>query len=594
MRSVPRTYAVLCVFVFLSLSAAAQKKYMLTFNVPVINVTRSATTDTIITIGYSAVLGKFKKAAGYSVVIKPRTDRADLPPYSLPDYEKPFSKISEEEDILNVVYLTLTHDTSTVQKEISLFLLVKKSGKFEPADSMETRYGMIRIIVQSPSKPKPAAVAAAGGAAAAPVAVAPTAAVAATEISGPLKDSCKINIAATDVFQREKEDKIYPLKLDATTLLGRYKNSDLTVEVTADDNASDISKKAYKLDFAKRTFKDLDTTAAKDNVGYLKIIKDSISGRPPSYLVLKTTVKKGDAVVTESKQTITIKGIAEDSLLSYHYLAYVGTNFDLVDGPRAKNLFFATNVFLPTSKKNTVGMYLSLYGNRTMSATDTVKGKYGPVLSASKRLSDTSYRTYRSTYDVTSARVSDNLGAYVSALFQFWKKGNNKIQLYYAPSLEFVWRRTSMTESYANGTVTDSSYHSGSPGPGDANFAPLPTTTSNYNEYVFNVGVLGFMVVHESSEISVRVHCNVGYASTFSPASSKVLTPGNSSQGYVRTGDVFFSGRAWITEPSTGLTLQAEITNTWNTPRPFYGVTLSKAINFKNLGKIFQPLVPKN
>lgn len=31
----------------------------------------------------------------------------------------------------------------------------------------------------------------------------------------------------------------------------------------------------------------------------------------------------------------------------------------------------------------------------------------------------------------------------------------------------------------------------------------------------------------------------------------------------------FFAGRAWITEPKTGITLQAEITNTMDNPRPF-------------------------
>jgi hypothetical protein len=48
-----------------------------------------------------------------------------------------------------------------------------------------------------------------------------------------------------------------------------------------------------------------------------------------------------------------------------------------------------------------------------------------------------------------------------------------------------------------------------------------------------------------------------------------------------------------ITEPKSGLTLQAEIVNTLIYPRPYYVVTLSKALGFQNLGSIFAPITSR-
>jgi hypothetical protein len=60
-----------------------------------------------------------------------------------------------------------------------------------------------------------------------------------------------------------------------------------------------------------------------------------------------------------------------------------------------------------------------------------------------------------------------------------------------------------------------------------------------------------------------------------------------------RQDDIGFTGRAWITEPKSGLTLQAEIVNTLIYPRPYYVVTLSKALGFQNLGSIFAPITSR-
>lgn len=56
---------------------------------------------------------------------------------------------------------------------------------------------------------------------------------------------------------------------------------------------------------------------------------------------------------------------------------------------------------------------------------------------------------------------------------------------------------------------------------------------------------------------------------------------------------LIFCGRAWITEPKTGITLQAEVTNRLKTPNPFYSVTLSKAFQLDKLAGFFSPITDR-
>ncbi len=101
---------------------------------------------------------------------------------------------------------------------------------------------------------------------------------------------------------------------------------------------------------------------------------------------------------------------------------------------------------------------------------------------------------------------------------------------------------------------------------------------SNFNIYDFCVGA-GFLVSHENKYISVRVQQMVGYSKMYIPG----IVSGTVFQQYQSKDDIVYIGRAWITEATTGITLQAEITNYSKSPQPYYVVTLSKAINFKSL-----------
>ncbi|SKA10406.1 hypothetical protein [Sediminibacterium ginsengisoli] len=329
---------------------------------------------------------------------------------------------------------------------------------------------------------------------------------------------------------------------------------------------------------------------------FMTIKKDSATDHQRAVklrIVVRNIVTGEEVKNTDSlrEMTLVTSPAPPDTVINnYSYLAYVGTNFDLVDGIKAKHFFFASNILLQPSARNHVGAYVSLYGNRTMTTTDST-GLIRRVYQI-RTLTDTTYMRYSEQARLKRNRVSDNLGAYSSALIRLGKASSedNTIKLYYSPSLEFVWRRTATTSSYDNSSNRDSTIVKGTGG-GSIDFGN--TSTYYANEFNFNAGLLSVMIVHENRQISLRVHASVGYSASYYPSVASQMN-NDMADHYESRHDVFFSGRAWITEATTGITLQAEITNNLKYPRPFYGVTLSKAINFKNLGNIFQPVVRGN
>jgi hypothetical protein len=269
----------------------------------------------------------------------------------------------------------------------------------------------------------------------------------------------------------------------------------------------------------------------------------------------------------------------------FDQLAYVGTNFDLAEGKlESNNLFFAANVMKrPHTPDNKVGFYLSLYGNRALTQVDSTGTR---IVSQNQIIDASSYRTISIVNEIISERTSDNLGSYISPLIKIkaFNKTNNhngEFALYYAPSLEFVWRRTQERVTF-NEVSRDSLTFTGTPANQNVS-QELRPINRRYNEFAFNAGFLGLFMVFENESLSVRVHGSVGYTSTYSGIN-------NEGTRFEEYRDIFFSGRAWITESTTGITLQAEVNNAWSNPRPFFVATISKAISFKDLGTIFKPI----
>ncbi|GAB5473568.1 MAG: hypothetical protein Mars2KO_16670 [Maribacter sp.] len=401
--------------------------------------------------------------------------------------------------------------------------------------------------------------------------------------------------------KRSKKDLVIPLKLVFETKnLKEDSLSSYQMDIKINKKETNIIGAGFKLYFEK-----LQLSKLKDGKEvFLKIMKDSIPDRQRK-LVLDIELSKNDTVLKKvndakhQKLEIVLDSY-EESLDGYKYLAYLGTNFDLVEGIKAKDLFFATNVYSqPKEGENrNVGFYLSIYGNRAFTQTDSAGTRRRET--KFEALTDTTTLQTLKTDFYTTKRVTDNIGAYISPLIKLkWFKSKNperNVNLYYSPSLEFVYRRSTLSFENLNlGTVDslviDRSFQEiveeNAQNRESTNTPSRPLFTQTFNEYSFNAGVIGLFLSLENKKISVRVHGSVGYASNY----NRVFEPGLPNSTIQQQSDIFFSGRAWVTDAKTGITLQAEVTNTAFNPRPFFVATLSKAFNFKKIGEFFQPIV---
>jgi hypothetical protein len=398
-------------------------------------------------------------------------------------------------------------------------------------------------------------------------------------------DSLEISLTRMD------KDQLYsiPLNVDLNAL-DSYEEYKLLVK--ANLNKSTLASQEYSIYFEKKEFKKL---KSKEEI-FIKINKDVLPDRARKIVLDLKFYKNGTEAKLNNEgdfRSITLNVLpANTKLIGYEYLGYVGTNFDLVEGIKAKDLFFAANILnVPErTKSKKVGFYLSLYGNRAFSQVDSSRVLRRRVSIDS--ISDSSYQLVNETGRVLETSTTDNLGAYISPLFKwpFKQMEGSNLNLYYSPSLEFVYRRTRLTTSPFNRISIDTTIVEGSVQDIlDRPMNPDLSRSQIINEYSFNAGIVSLFLVHETNRISVRVHGSVGYSSNFFGD----LGNGRSSRKVVQQSDIFFSGRAWITESNSGITLQAEVTNSLFNPRPFFVATLSKAFDFKDLGKIFQPITSR-
>ncbi|WP_437919717.1 hypothetical protein [Sphingobacterium sp. LRF_L2] len=358
---------------------------------------------------------------------------------------------------------------------------------------------------------------------------------------------------------------------------------------------SSLPNSDYSMDLRPRLFSSLQ----ENETLYVRLKKDILTDRERR-LELQINAKNGDKEINDNnlgskRNFVLIVKPSVDVSEDYTLLSYLGTNFDMADGKtKAKNLFFATNVFVPPIEgKNKFGFYLSLYGNRTMSNIDTAK--YSNRAIRVQRVNDSLYFRERASGSVTISTVSDNIGAYFSPLLKLSRRSSHHFNLYYSPSVEFVWRRINRQTVYGTPTLLDTLESQGSI-PSSFELSTLQGGTIQQSEFDLKIGAASVFLVYETKAVSVRATSSIGFLTTFSPSRSSRSNTSLTGDLYppmTKKYDAFYTGKVWITEPVTGITLQAEIANQLKSPRPFYGVTLSKAFKIKDIGSVLSPLVNK-
>lgn len=442
------------------------------------------------------------------------------------------------------------------------------------------------------------------------------------KVSAQTNNASKYNIAfkkgdKDDTIRRSKDKEA----LWSTEILASDNKSDEvknnTIEIFIDEDNSTFPSNQCEI-LSNVNSKKLEGLAYSNSIRIIiKKESEAFKQMKPLKLVLKIKIRKpkkgtedkaadDDPLNNVGKPTeiiLTILPSEEQPLSSYKYLGYLGTNFDIVEGkPQVKNLFFATNIFIPEKKR--WGFSIGIYGNRSFTRTDT--SRQTTFESKIDRLNDsTTVRSFDSAKQVTN-RVSDNIGAYFMPLIPIKFLSEGPLRLYYAPQFEFIWRKTTLDNFYLdNKTVRNDTARNRFP----ANTAfPLITplnTKVDFNVYDAYVGFVGLLLRYETEDISVRLNSSVGVNFNYVPIgglSETTLPSGVSSiyPTYDRQNRWFFFGRLWITEPTTGLTLGAEISNYFgyrhvgstkiSRAQPYYNVTLSKAFDLKNLVSVVKPL----
>jgi len=323
-------------------------------------------------------------------------------------------------------------------------------------------------------------------------------------------------------------------------------------------------------------------------------------------LVLKLLVKKttDDGRETEDDEKNNIGTVNEITIViqpsdspleSFRYLGYLGTNFDMVNGVEANKLFFGVNILIPETRK--YGIQVGIYGNRTMTQSDTSVNT--SFTSRIESFGTDSVIYFRDTATKMTSRKSDNIGAFFSPLIPVGFLTDGNLKVYYAPNFEFIWRRTMIESAYENNAT---SHRDTVRNRFPANVAfPLVTPLSikvNQNIYDVYLGLLGIMFRYENDDISIRLQGAVGFNFNYVPVGGfSSINP-----VFQRNTRGYFQGRLIITEPTTGFTIGAEVSNFFgkykNPPyyskaQPYYNVTLSKAFNLKNLAAIVKPLSNK-
>ena len=421
------------------------------------------------------------------------------------------------------------------------------------------------------------------------------------------KGKYDIGFAKTlDSVQRDNtESRIRDYKIE--TKLIDDSTKDFIIDVSVDDSTT-LPKKDYEI-ISTISGKKLNELKNADNLIRVLIHKDDQSDKQEKKLKLKFAIKvkknskdfdaDSNNVASSSKLELDILP-AESPLTSYKILGYLGTNFDLVDGVQAKNLFFATNIFIPETNK--WGISLGIYGNRTMTKVDTATNV--TFTSRIARIGIDSVGYYRDTAKKVTSYVSDNIGVNFSPLIPIRCLSDGDLKFYYAPQFEFIWRRTKIENNFLNNSTirVDTVENRFPANVGLPLITPL-TSEANLNIYDVYLGILGVLLKYETDEISIRVNSSVGFNFNFVPIGPLSNNTSAINAVFHKQSRLFFFGRMWITEPATGITLEAEVSNFFGSKiinnvkvsnaQPYFNVTLSKAFNLKSLAALIKPLTQR-
>lgn len=320
----------------------------------------------------------------------------------------------------------------------------------------------------------------------------------------------------------------------------------------------------------------------------IKLIRENLNDRVMSF-VLKVYDKKGNEVRLSKEGNLVHKvyvkpytaGLSENWFRKGHQLLfYTGTNFDFLDGIKAKDLYFKVNYFfnIPNGgKPSKKWINISLAKNRYSSVSDTLTNTtFADILNSSKDslsivkgkynvLTTTSFENF--AFNLELHNLNSDISNDESRLFSLFGISSNLQNI----------RKSYITKI----NVSDTSNIS------RADFSkyqliPLPKTRSYLQ--IDNFLYFGFNHILNSDIIEVKSKLSAGLNVSIIPISTQVLGS-NVSTDYTTLRRIFFRLEESITILNPGITLAAEVLYIGNQV-PFFNVTLSKVFGPSFISKL--------
>lgn len=425
-------------------------------------------------------------------------------------------------------------------------------------------------------------------------------------ILGQTSFNAKIKDLPSELLRNADEDKIFELSISSNISVDPI-FLDYKVKVVAVPERCSLPLTEFEVDFKEIALSQL----VDGHKFYIKLMANTaIDKQREIFLDLKITSSIDPTLariknVESNPGTLVKIGLKTESLKNYDYLAYVGTNFDLVDGVKASNLYFATHLFkLPkiksNGKKSSNGFSLLLYGNRTYSYSSS---RTEEVMNSSVRRMTSDSVTYlveKGKAEISDKIVTDNIGfsyAPIVPINVFGDYSERIVKVYWAPQVEWVWRRSNSSTTIGNFVKDTSEILTVRNGI----LPPMRTVVASsfsYNTYDFMFNPISLFLVHENEHISVRLQPSflalaVSYTNLTSQRNNSAVRY-QVEPSYTSKFNIVYGARLWITEPVTGITLGGDFSfRLKHGVNPFFNVTLSKALSYKNISTILAPIVPK-
>ncbi|MEO6979356.1 MAG: hypothetical protein ABI113_13285 [Mucilaginibacter sp.] len=315
----------------------------------------------------------------------------------------------------------------------------------------------------------------------------------------------------------------------------------------------------------------------------VKILRDSVHDRILTLQLSATTDDTVKIKLDDEKKAISEIYIEPYKLSlnddpSFEPLLFAGTNFDLLDGGKPKELYVKMNLFWKLNRKNY--LQLGMYSNRTFSTPDSVgNAPFSSVFRTKKNITDTTLSSVSGTYSRKTTYTYQPIAIY----FEYHRKlvDNNQVaSIFVTGGMEIGIVKTTV-KNQASNIVADTTVIKIPKG----TFVQSPMvnnsfefTRPNYLTYI------GFMFLKDNDEFNVKFQLLAGFNNYWQP---QFTSP--SLSVYKVENVVYSASKLNVIIKKVGIGFGMEMLVRRGTPAVI-SATLSKVINLRDIKSLFNPI----